>query len=89
LKKFNIVILILSVLISFLIIYFIFERQTFNNVKVTQETKNTYQYSKKVTSLYPNMQLLKSGDIILRRGYGVDSIVAANFSNKEKRYSQK
>ena len=86
-KKFNIVILILSVLISFLIIYFIFERQTFNNVKVTQETKNTYQYSKKVTSLYPNMQLLKSGDIILRRGYGVDSIVAANFSNKEKRYS--
>ena len=86
-KKFNIVILILSVLISIFIIYFIFERQTLNNVKVTQETKNTYQYSKKVTSLYLNIELLNSGDIILRRGYSVDSIVAANFSNKEKRYS--
>ncbi len=86
-KKINIVILILSVLISIFIIYFIFERLTLNNVKVTQETKNIYQYSKKATSRYPNIKLLKSGDIILRRGYGVDSIVAANFSNKEKRYS--
>ncbi len=60
--------------------YFIFERQTFNNVKVTQETKNTYQYSKKVTSIYPNIELLNSGDIILRRGYGVDSIVAARIT---------
>ncbi len=88
-KKFNIkiVILIFSILIGIFTIYFIFEKQTPHNVKVTQEIKSIYQYSKKATSFYPNIKLLRSGDIILRRGYGVDSIVAANFSNKEKRYS--
>ena len=76
-----------GILIGIFTIYFIIEKQTTHYIQIAKETKNIYQYSKKATSRYPNIKLLKSGDIILRRGYGIDSIVAANFSNKEKRYS--
>jgi len=44
-------------------------------------------YSKQAISKYPNIKLLKNGYLIFRRGYGVDSMVASNFSNGEKRYS--
>lgn len=44
-------------------------------------------YSKTITLTYPDTSKLKDGDIVFRRGYGMDSIVAANFSNEEKRYS--
>lgn len=36
---------------------------------------------------FPDTNLLQEGDLVFRRGYGVDSTVAMNFSEGEKRYS--
>lgn len=44
-------------------------------------------YSQKATLVFPKLDLLKNADIVFRRGYGVDSTVAMNFSEGEKRYS--
>lgn len=56
-------------------------------VKEEIKPKKINKYTKNVTSKYPNTDTLKTGYLIFRRGYGMDSIVAANFSNEEKRYS--
>jgi hypothetical protein len=45
------------------------------------------QYEKNPSKDFPSIGLLKNGDILLRRGYGVDSTVSMNFSQGEKRYS--
>ena len=69
------------VLIASLIMGYVY----FNNEN--KSIKLQIKYSKKPTSKYPEIDKLKDGYLVFRRGYGVDSIVAANFSNVEKRYS--
>jgi hypothetical protein len=54
--------------------------------KVTKNRALTQVYEKVASSKFPSIQL-KDGDIILRRGYGVDSTISTNFSQGEKRYS--
>jgi len=77
-KKKYLIIVVLIVAIS----------STYYNQSLVEVKKNyTNTYSKVITSKYPEISILHSGNIILRRGYGMDSIVAANFSNAEKRYS--
>lgn len=71
------------ILLLFIVVSSFYYTTIVTNVKKDQS--NTY--SKTVSLAYPNTSKLKNGDIILRRGYGMDSIVAANFSDKEKRYS--
>lgn len=44
-------------------------------------------YEKKQTLLFPKVDLVDDADMVFRRGYGVDSTVAMNFSEGEKRYS--
>lgn len=44
-------------------------------------------YEKNPSIAFPSLELLQNGDIIFRRGYGVDSTVSMNFSQGEKRYS--
>ncbi len=71
------------ILLSFIVVSSFYYTTIVTNVKKDQSNI----YSKTVSLAYPNTSKLKNGDIILRRGYGMDSIVAANFSDKEKRYS--
>ncbi len=60
----------------------------FGDNKLSKELhKNKQLYASKPSLQFPDINLLENGDIIFRRGYGVDSTVAANFSEGEKRYS--
>jgi hypothetical protein len=45
------------------------------------------KYESKATLRYPDEKSLKVGDIVFRRMYDADSIIALNFSEGEKRYS--
>ena len=68
---------ILSVVVMILIIYQAFgEHKTVDN-----------EYEKSPSKSFPSIDLLKNGDLLFRRGYGVDSTVSMNFSQGEKRYS--
>ncbi|MDD2451493.1 MAG: YiiX/YebB-like N1pC/P60 family cysteine hydrolase [Dysgonamonadaceae bacterium] len=58
----------------------------FGDSKPTQ-TAQTFIYEKKSSHHFPDLNLLKNGDMVFRRGYGADSTVAMNFSEGEKRYS--
>ncbi|KIM06238.1 MAG: hypothetical protein KU29_08865 [Sulfurovum sp. FS06-10] len=54
--------------------------------KNTNPKKQIVVYEKLPSIKFPT-EKLNDGDIILRRGYGVDSTIALNFSEGEKRYS--
>ena len=54
--------------------------------KITENRALKQVYEKVASCKFPSIQL-KDGDIILRRGYGVDSTISTNFSQGEKRYS--
>ncbi len=45
------------------------------------------KYEKHHSKDFPSFELLKTGDLLFRRGYGIDSTVSMNFSQGEKRYS--
>lgn len=53
----------------------------------TKKGEKLSSYEKKQTLLFPKVDLIDDADIVFRRGYGVDSTVAMNFSEGEKRYS--
>ncbi len=48
---------------------------------------NYNKYSTQIIQKFPQLDLLKDGDLLFRRGYGIDSTVSMNFSQGEKRYS--
>ncbi len=69
----------LYIIITLLLILFI--SFSFKNLFDYKNNRQN-QYKKKL-----NLNNLKDGDLIFRLGYGLDSIFAANFSNKAKDYS--
>ena len=76
---------LLLILIVFIIgIVWIIHNAFFQKVIENKALKQVYE--KVAFSKFPSIQL-KDGDIILRRGYGVDSTISTNFSQGEKRYS--
>lgn len=70
-----------------IIIFFVFYSAFGDHKKPLDKIKKQALYSKKATLVFPKLDLLKNADIVFRRGYGVDSTVAMNFSEGEKRYS--
>jgi len=53
-----------------------------NNIQISKDN-----YAKIASFRYPKENIIQEGDIILRRMYDMDSNIARNFSNGEKRYS--
>lgn len=85
-KKFIGVFLIFCLFGISLIVYQAFgEHKTFD--KKTKKLIVYNQYEKNPSKNFPSAQLLRNGDLLFRRGYGVDSTVSMNFSQGEKRYS--
>ena len=85
-KKFIWLFLTLCLAGIVLVIYQAFgEHKTFH--KKTKKKIIHNQYEKHPSKGFPSIELLRNGDIIFRRGYGVDSTVSMNFSQGEKRYS--
>ncbi len=71
---------------SFIIIFILYS--AFGDREISKKSfRNNHLYEKKPSQQFPNTDLLENGDILFRRGYGVDSTVAMNFSEGEKRYS--
>jgi hypothetical protein len=54
---------------------------------INKNISTTTQYEKIISKDFPSIALLKNGDLLFRRGYGVDSTISMNFSQGEKRYS--
>lgn len=76
---------LLLISIVFIIgIVWVFYNAFFQKIRKNSDFKKVYE--KVASSKFPSIQL-KDGDIILRRGYGVDSTISTNFSQGEKRYS--
>lgn len=71
--------------ISFVIIILTVTYYTFQYKSYEQTYKTIYQEN--TLNDFPTIERLKDGDIIFRRAYGVDSNIALNFSDGEKRYS--
>jgi len=71
-----------------LIIYQAFGQHEDVTVENNEVKKISYnKYSAQITQKFPQLNLLKDGDLLFRRGYGIDSTVSMNFSQGEKRYS--
>lgn len=71
--------------IAFIVYQAFGEHKTFD--KKTKKEIIYNQYEKHPSKGFPSIELLRNGDVIFRRGYGVDSTVSMNFSQGEKRYS--
>lgn len=78
---------ILFSLLSIGIFWFFYQDFGNDEVKMVQKISSIRHYEKNPSLKFPSSNLLENGDIILRRGYGIDSTIAINFSQSEKRYS--
>lgn len=80
-KKYRLLLISIVFIIG---IVWVFYNAFFQKIRKNSDFKQVYE--KVASSKFPSIQL-KDGDIILRRGYGVDSTISTNFSQGEKRYS--
>ncbi|KIM04342.1 MAG: hypothetical protein KU29_10660 [Sulfurovum sp. FS06-10] len=78
---------ILLPLLSIGIFWFLYQAFGNDEVKMVQKISSMTHYEKNPSLKFPSSNLLENGDIIFRRGYGVDSTISMNFSQGEKRYS--
>jgi len=83
LKKSKIVVLFFVFLIVGIYIYVV----QYGGVDTTPPIEKQLAYETTLSKKFPTIQSLEDGDIVFRRGYGVDSNIAVNFSDGEKRYS--
>ncbi|NCO02383.1 MAG: hypothetical protein GW906_11255 [Epsilonproteobacteria bacterium] len=70
--------------LSILILLFI--TSSFYYKTNTDQSNNNF-YETNISLVFPNKNVLENADIVFRRGYGVDSNIAVNFSEGEKRFS--
>jgi len=80
-KKYRLLLILTVFIIG---IVWVFYNAFFQKIRKNSNFKQVYE--KVASNKFPSIQL-KDGDIILRRGYGVDSTISTNFSQGEKRYS--
>ena len=83
LQRSKIIILLFIFLIIGIYIYIV----QYSGVDATSPTEKQLTYDTKISKKFPTAKWLENGDIVFRRGYGVDSNIAVNFSDGEKRYS--
>jgi hypothetical protein len=82
--RLNYIIILFSIVCILLLLLY----SDFANEHISSKVEsNDRRYEKYASVKYPDIEQIENGDIVFRSGYGVDSTVAAHFSEGEKRYS--